>query len=139
MNCQEARESILELLVEPIGADRRRAMENHVATCGTCRGFAEMQRVLDARLTAALPAARLSATFRTGLREKIRRDPASAWPDFLPEIAHLAGCAAAIGMSVFLLPLPAGSVILAGAAFAGVTYFLQSVLRTCLEGLEGDA
>ena len=139
MNCQEAQESILESLVEPLGAEQRQALDSHLKTCGTCRSFAEIQRVLDARLAAAVPAARLSASFRTSLRGRMRRDPVSAWPDFLPDLAHLAGCAVATGVSVFLLPLPAGSVILAGAAFTGLTLFLQAVLRASLDGLEGDA
>ena len=61
MDCQEAQESILESLVEPLGADQRQAIDNHISTCGTCRTFAEIQRVLDARLAAVLPTARLSA------------------------------------------------------------------------------
>src|SRR5207302_9025642 len=126
-------------LVEPLGADQREAMDNHIATCGTCRSFAEIQRVLDARLAAAVPAARLSAGFRTSLKERMRRDPVSAWPDFLPDLAHLAGCSVATLVSVFLLPLPAGPVILAGAAFTGLTFFLQAVVRASLDGLEGDA
>ena len=139
MYCQEAQESILESLVEPLGADQREAMDNHIATCGTCRSFAEIQRVLEARLAAAVPAARLSAGFRTSLKERMRRDPVSAWPDFLPDLAHLAGCSVATVVAIFLLPLPAGSVILAGAAFTGFTFFLQAVLRASLDGLEGDA
>jgi hypothetical protein len=139
MDCQEVRESILESLVEPLGAGQRQAMDSHIATCGTCRRFAEIQRVLDARLAAAVPAARLSAGFRKSLRERIRRDPLSAWPDFLPDLAHLAGCSVATGVSVFLLPLPAGPVILAGAALTGLTFFLQAALRASLDGLEEDA
>src|SRR5438093_2170108 len=104
MDCQEAQESILESLVEPLGADQRQAIDNHISTCGTCRTFAEIQRVLDARLAAVLPTARLSAGFRASLRERIRRDPVSTWPDFLPDLAHLAGCSVAIGVLVFLLP-----------------------------------
>ena len=133
MDCQKAQESILASLVEPLEAGRREAMENHLAACGACRRFAEVQRALDARLAVAVPAACLSAGFRASLRERIRRDPVSAWPDFLPELAHLAGCSIAVALSVFLLPLPAGNVILAGVAFTGLTYFLQTVLRTSLE------
>jgi anti-sigma factor RsiW len=139
MDCQQARESILESLVEPLGAAERQAVELHTTTCETCRSFAEIQRTLDARLAAALPAAVLSAGFRKSLKSRMRRDPGSAWPDFLPDLAHLAGCSVATGVSVFLLPLPAGSVILAGAAFTGLTFFLQAVVRASLDGLEGDA
>jgi hypothetical protein len=132
MDCQEAQERILEAFVEPLAADQRQVKDTHIATCGTCRSFAELQCVLDARLVAAVPAARLSAGFRTSLRESIRRDPVSAWPDFLPGLAHLAGCSVAAGVAVFLLPLPAGSVILAGAAFTGLTFFLQAGITSFL-------
>lgn len=123
MDCREVQESILESLAEPLGADRRLATEDHIATCETCRGFAEIQRELDARLAATTPATYLSAGFGTSVRKRIRRDLVSAWPDFLPELAHLAGCVVAIGGSVLLLPLPARAVILAGAAFTGLPYF----------------
>ena len=139
MDCQNAQESMLASLVEPLEAGRRQAMEDHLAVCGVCGRFAEAQRALDARLAAAVPAARLSAGFRTSIRERIGRDPESAWPDFLPELAHLAGCSIAVALSVFLLPLPAGNVILAGVAFTGLTYFLQTGLRTLLEEPWRDA
>ncbi len=54
------------------------------------------------------------------------RDPGLAWPDFLPDLAHLAGCAFAIVLSLFLLPRYAGTVLSAGVAFTAVTYFLPS-------------
>ena len=78
MDCQEAQESILESLVQPLGTDRRQATNNHIATCGSCRSFAQIQRVLDARLAAAVQVADLSAGFRTSLRERIRRESVSA-------------------------------------------------------------
>lgn len=134
MSCQEVQECILESFAEPLGADRRLATENHLATCETCRGFAEIQRELDARLAAATPPMCLSAGFRRSVKRRIRRELWSAWPDFLPELAHLAGCMVAIGGSVLLLPLPARAVILAGVVFTGLTYLLQTVLRTSLEG-----
>src|SRR5260370_28514640 len=137
MDCQEVRESILESLVEPLGAGQRQAMDSHIATCGTCRRFAEIQRVLDARLAAVVPAARLSAGFRKSLRERIRRDPLSAWPDFLPDLAHLTGCSVATGVSVFLLPLPAGPVILAGGGVTGLSVFFFLRTRAMFGGRWG--
>ena len=141
MDCQEAQGSILESLVEGLAADRRAAMENHIAECSACASFAGMQHSLDARMAAALAGLRgvgLSTEFRTSLRRKIRRDPQPAWPDFLPDLAHLGGCVFATGLSVVVLPQYAGAVIVAGAAFTGVTYFFQGLLRSSLEALEGD-
>ena len=139
MNCEEVQELILDSLDDPVAGERRQAMESHIATCETCGSFARIHRMLDARLAAAVPAARLSAGFRTSLTQKMHRDPVSAWPDFLPDIAHLAGCAFAIILSLFLLPWYSGTVILAGVAFTAVTYLLQSVLRSSLDSLEEDA
>jgi hypothetical protein len=136
VDCQETQDSILESLVEPLDGERRLALEDHVATCSACSAFSRRQIELDARLAAVAPAARLSSTFRVSLRAAIRRDPASAWPDFLPDVAHLAGCAGGIGLSVFLLPFRPGAVLLAGAALTGATYFFQAVLRSSLDRSE---
>ena len=132
MDCQEARESILESLVKSI------ELENHLAACDDCASFFEFHRVLDARLAAVFPTVHLSPGFRTSLRQRLRRDAESAWPDFLPDLAHLAGCAVAIVLSILLLPWKPQTVALAGTAFACVTYFLQAVLRSSLEELARD-
>ncbi len=138
MDCHEARDSILESLVESLATERRAAMESHIADCATCARFAGIQRTLDTRMAAALPPARLSPEFRTSLKRKIRRDQWTAWPDFLPDLAHLIGCAFAIILSLLLLPQHSGAVMVAGAAFTGVTYFFQGLLRSSLEAIEGD-
>jgi hypothetical protein len=139
MECQEAQESILESLINPLTTERGAALESHIGTCDTCRKFAEIQRSLDARLTAAVPAPRLISSFRASLRERICHDPVSAWPDFLPDLAHLIGCAFAILLSLSVLPQYSGTVILAGVTFTAVTYFLQAALRSSLDVLEADA
>jgi len=51
-------------------------------------------------------------------------------------LAHVVGCVCATALCFFMLPFPAGPVILAGLAFALVTYFIQAVLRGSLETLE---
>jgi hypothetical protein len=138
MDCQETQESILDSLVESLAAERYLAMENHLARCETCSSFAKVQRTLDSRLAAAVARARLSPAFRSALRKRIQRNPAALWPDFLPDVAHLVGCALVIALSVFLLPFPSRSVILAGLIFTSGTYFLQAALRGALSGLEAD-
>jgi hypothetical protein len=60
------------------------------------------------------------------------------WPDFLPDVAHLVGWALVIALSVFLLPFPSRSVILAGLILTSGTYFLPAALRGALSGLEAD-
>src|SRR5437879_1079602 len=122
MDCQEARESILESMAEPLSPERQAALRIHIASCEDCRAFAGAQSALDASLAAAVPTAQLSPDFRKSLRRRIRRDPAAGWPDFLPDLAHLGGCAGAVVLLLFLLPGHSGVVLPAGAAFMGVTW-----------------
>jgi anti-sigma factor RsiW len=138
MDCTPIREAILEALVLRLDDTLRREMEAHTATCASCREFAAEQRHLDARLAAAIPPEELSNAFRRALREKLRSETVSAWPDYLPDLAHFIGCAAACTLSVYLLPLPHASVILSGAAFTIATYLIQVVARTSLDVAEGD-
>src|SRR3954451_10682360 len=138
MDCQEAQESILDAFVEPLAGERHLAVALHISGCETCRRFAELQGALDRRFAAAMPVACLSPGFRTALKEQIHHDPVTTWPDFLPDVAHITGCAFAVVVMLFLLPGQSGTVIVAGAAFTGVTYFLQAVLRSSMDGLEAD-
>ncbi len=138
MDCQETQESILNSLVESLATERYLAMENHLAGCETCSGFAKVHRILDSRLAGAVPQARLSPAFRSALRKRIQCDPEALWPDFLPDVAHLVGCALVIALSVFVLPFPSRSIISAGLVFTSGTYFLQAALRGALSGLEAD-
>jgi hypothetical protein len=139
MVCHEAQESILESLLESLPGDRRVAVERHIAECVTCSAFAALQQSLDTRLSAAMPPAYLSPGFRTSLKTAIRRETSLAWPDFLPDLAHLVGCVFAMGILVAVLPQFGGTVIAGGAAFTCVTYFLQGLLRSSLEELEGES
>jgi predicted anti-sigma-YlaC factor YlaD len=61
MNCEEARESLLDSLIEPVRAEVQLSMEDHLVGCEACRLFAGVQRSIDARLTATVPAVSLSA------------------------------------------------------------------------------
>src|SRR3954465_12480442 len=129
MDCRDAQERILELSMTGPGCERG-ALDGHVSTCPECARFAELQRRLDARLTSAIPPARLGPAFRSSLRKKMRRDEASAWPDFLPDVAHLVGCAAGSVLAVAAVPAYAGAVLGIGGAFTVVTYFFQAVVRS---------
>jgi hypothetical protein len=134
MDCQETQESILDSLVESLATERYLSMENHLAGCETCSNFAKVHRTLDSRLAAAIPQGPISPAFRTALRKRIQRDPEALWPDFLPDVAHLAGCALVIALSVLLLPFNSRSVLLVGLVFTSGTYFLQAALR-CGDGV----
>lgn len=136
MNCEEAQETVLDSLAGLISAERHLWMENHIATCEVCRRFADVQRMLDARLTAAVPVVSLSPRFRSSLREKCRAHGIPVWPESLPDIAHLMGCALAIALLLLVLPQYSRAVVLAGSGFTAVTYFFQAVLRSSLEKLD---
>jgi predicted anti-sigma-YlaC factor YlaD len=138
MNCEQARETLLDSLTEPVRAEVHQLMEDHIASCEGCRRFAGVQRTIDARLTAAVPAVSLSPGFRSSLRERLDRGQIPSWPESLPDIAHLAGCALGIVLLLLILPQYAKTVLLAGSAFTVVTYFAQAVVRSSVEQLEPD-
>ena len=137
MNCEQMRQTVQESFDGPIRADLRLAMDNHLATCDACRHFAEVQQMVDARLTEALAPPSLSAGFRRSLLQNLEDHPiAPTWSESLPDIAHLAGCALAILVLLLVLPQYSRTLLVTGAGFTTVTYFLQAVLRTSLETLD---
>ena len=136
MNCEQARQTLLDSLDGSITAELRLAIENHIATCEACQSFAEAQRAIDVRLTAAVPAVSLSSTFRRSLQQKLNNPLVPSWPESLPDIAHLTGCAVAIAVLLLVFPQFSRVVVLAGTGFTAVTYFLQAVLRTSFETVD---
>ena len=136
MNCVQARQTLLDCLDGPIDAELRLPMENHIARCQACRRFAEVQRKIDARLTAAVLVASLSSGFRRALQQKLNAPLVQSWPESLPDVAHLVGCAVAVLLLLLVMPQYSSTVLLAGTGFTAITYFLQAVLRSSLENLE---
>ena len=136
MNCDQARQTMLDSLAGLVQTGPYRLMETHMMTCDACRRFADTQRALDVRLTAAVPVVSLSPGFRSSLRERIKDREIAIWPESLPDVAHLIGCAFATALLLLLLPQYSRTVLLAGAGFTLVTYFLQAILRSSLENLE---
>ena len=136
MNCEQARETLLDSLIEPVRAEVHLLMQDHIAGCEACRRFAGVQRSIDARLTATVPAVTLSPGFRSSLRERLDDRQTPSWPESLPDIAHLAGCALGIVLLLLILPQYSRTVLLAGSGFTIVTYFIQAVVRSSVERLE---
>jgi len=136
MDCRRAQEEILEFI------DERRTngdeLDAHLAGCEQCRGLLETQSALDRKLDAVLSPPALSPAFRTSLRKKLRREPLSVWPVFLPDLAHWVGCFVATVLCIALLPFSSGVVMFTGLAVTLVTYFFQSVLQGSLEALEDE-
>jgi predicted anti-sigma-YlaC factor YlaD len=133
MDCQTARELILESLTETGRAVEAPELEVHLAGCKACRGFSDTQFRLDLQLSATISAPALSPAFRTSLAKRVRREPLWAWPEFLPDVAHVAGCMCATALCLALLPFPPAQVTLAALGFTLATYFVQSVIRSSLE------
>jgi hypothetical protein len=136
MDCPEAKEQILESLADPRTAARAADLDHHIAECDKCRCFFEVQQQLDLQLSLAISAPSLSPRFRQSLIENLPPQSYDLWPEFLPDTAHFAGCIFATALSIWLLPFPAGSILLAGLAFTLVTYFVQSVVLGSLESWE---
>jgi hypothetical protein len=136
MDCLEALEKILESLTEPHPGEATAALDHHLAGCDNCRDLFETQRQLDLQLSLAISAPPLSPQFHKSVLEKARREPYFIWHESLPDKAHLAGCAGATALSMWMLPFPTGSIFLAGLVFSLATYFVQSVLRGVLETTE---
>jgi putative zinc finger protein len=139
MDCRKAREQILESLAETLPGANTPDLEIHLAGCEACRSFSETQFMLDLQLSAAISAPPLSAAFRNSLAKRVRREPLSIWPEFLPDVAHVVGCFCATALCLSMLPFAAGPVMLAGLAFTLVTYFVQAVLQGSLEACEEDS
>ena len=138
MNCEQVRETLLDSLIEPVRAEVHLLMEEHLAGCEACRRFADVQRTLDARLTETVRPVSLSPGFRSSLRERLDRRHIPSWPESLPDIAHLVGCALGIVLLLLIVPQYSRIVLLAGSGFTVVTYFVQAVVRSSLERLESN-
>lgn len=133
MDCQKAREYILESLAAPRLGAKPADLEAHLALCGTCRRFSETQLRLDSLLSREISPRPPSPQFRISVMKKVRREPYSIWHESLPDKAHLLGCICATALSIPVLPFPATSTLFAGTAFTLVTYFLQSIIWGSLE------
>ncbi len=134
MNCCEAQQGLLDSFVQPLSANQHRQVDEHISCCEICRSFSEIQRNLDDRLATAAPQLSLGPQFRKDLRNRLTPHTVVNWPDFLPDIAHFAGCALAIVLLVLCLPQHSRIVLQAGLASTIATYFVQASIRSSLEG-----
>ena len=75
----------------------------------------------------------LSPAFRASLMKRVRLEPLSVWPEFLPDVAHLAGGVFATVLCAFILPFSVSEVMLGGLGFTFGTYLVQTVIRGSLE------
>ncbi len=133
MDCREAQERLLESFEAAVSPLAKSQLEQHLSECAECAQFAVLQSQLDFLLREEIAVPQLSPGFRAGLQERIARQRREPWPDWLPDVAHLAGSAVAIGLCALLLPLPAPVVLGTGILVAFLTYSLQTLLVSALE------
>jgi hypothetical protein len=130
MRCSDCQDAILD----SVGQWYASAVQHHLSGCAECRQFDNIQRNLHERFTGS--PAYSSSRLRLALKERLARERNFAWPDFLPDVAHLAGCALATAGSLFVLPWSASSIVTVGAALTVITYLLQSALRDAMQDEE---
>jgi anti-sigma factor RsiW len=135
MDCQDAKEKLLESYDGALSPDDSRQLERHLIACPNCAEFGELLNALDVQLKEAITAPRLSPGFRAALQTRIGRQPPGLWTHWLPDVAYLAGSGAAILWCVVLLPFPASAVLWIGALMAAITYSFQALLFSSLEEL----
>jgi hypothetical protein len=133
MDCRETQERLLESFDGAVSPLEKSQLERHISECPGCAQFAVLQSQLDLRLHEAIAAPQLSSGFRVGLQARIAQQRREPWPDWLPDLAHLAGSAVAIGWCALLLPLPVPVVLGAGGLVAFLAYSLQTLLVSALE------
>lgn len=133
MDCREIQESLLDSLEGTLSPLEKSQLARHLAECPECAQFAVLQSELDLRLREEFAAPQLSSGFRAGLLARIARQGREPWPDWLPDVAHLAGSGVAIGLCALLLPLPVPVVLGTGVLVAFLTYSLQALLVSALD------
>ena len=133
MDCHETQERLLESFEGALSPLEKGQLERHLSECAECARFAVLQSQLDLRLRERIAVPQLSSSFRADLEARIARQPREPWPDWLPDVAHLAGSGVAIGLCALLLPLPAPVVLGTGVLVAFLTYAMQTLLVSALE------
>jgi anti-sigma factor RsiW len=135
MDCQDAKEKLLESYESVLSDDSQRQLERHLTACPNCAGLSALLNKIDVELKEAITAPRLSPGFRAALRARIDRQPRGLWTTWLPDVAYLAGSGAAILCCVLLLPFPASSVLWIGALIVTTGYSFQTLLLSSAEEL----
>jgi anti-sigma factor RsiW len=136
MECTRAQDLVLdELDGEPDEAVRDE-LRRHLDSCPGCQAFAALQRRLDASLREGVPGLAPDAGFERRVGERL----GAAWPEWLPELAYVAGAVLATFACVLALPLPVAHTWWIGGALAGLGLFVHSLVAKAfsrLDALEG--
>lgn len=133
MDCYEMQEKILDGFDGALSPEEKEQLDRHLSECPRCVEFAALQSQLDVRLQEGIAPPQLRPSFRVGLHAQMAQVRLEPWPDWLPDVAHLAGSAVAIGWCALFLPLPVPVVLGVGALVALIAYSLQTLIVGTLE------
>jgi predicted anti-sigma-YlaC factor YlaD len=136
MECENAREAILESLLEPNSHESRAMIEAHVAECRSCAAFMLTQRNLDRQLTQHLRPPTLPPGFRTALLRRARQHSPPFWSDLLPDVVHFASCGVVTLLALVWLPLSAPVVLTAATGGTLLTHLVLTAVRESLDAAE---
>jgi len=135
MECARIQEELLESLIEPRPTATQALILEHLRTGTDCTRFAAIQTRIDEGLTAALGTPAMRPQLRALVRERTRQRPVSTqWPDFLPDVVHLAGCGIVTLVGVAILPFNPAIVIGVGLAATTLSHAALNAARAVLEG-----
>ena len=136
MECENAREAILESLLEAQSHEAQTMIEAHVAECRSCAAFMLRQRDLDRQLSQHLRPPTLPSGFRTALRRRARQDSRPFWSDVLPDVVHFASCGVVTVLALVWLPLSARVVLIAATGGTLLTHLVLTAVRESLDAAE---
>jgi predicted anti-sigma-YlaC factor YlaD len=135
MECENAREAILESLLEPPSNEAQAMIEAHVAECRSCAAFMLTQRHLDRQLSQHLRPPTLPPAFRSTLRRRVRQEPAF-WSDLLPDVVHFASCGVVTLLALLWVPISAPVVLTAATCGTLLTHLVLTAFRESLDAAE---
>ena len=133
MDCRDMQEKILESFEAVLSPAVKDELGEHTLECAECARFVASQAQLDRRLHEGIVRPQLSSAFRARLQGRIARGVSEPWPDWLPDVAYLAGSGVAVGSCALLIPLPLSVVLGTGSLVAVLAYSLQMLLISALE------
>ena len=133
MECERIQDEILEALIAARPPAVQAIVDAHLTTCSTCAVFATRQSRVDAGLRIALAPPRVNARVRAIIRERIRHQTASAWPDLLPDAVHFGSCALVTMVSLVLLPFNASAVLAVATGATIVSHALLTAVQSALD------
>lgn len=132
MECNRAQDLVLDELDGALDEALLDELRRHLDGCPVCQAFAALQRRLDTSLREGVPGLAPRAGFERRVGERL----GAAWPEWLPELAYVAGAVLATLACVLALPFPLANTWWIGGALAGLGLFVHSFLARALSWLD---